>query len=179
MEAFGERAGGRHPRRDPGLLQETRRLLDDREPGDGYRLVGWLDDMPGAIAAADLVVSRSGRSVFELAAIGRPSILVPYPHATADHQAKNARWLAEAGAAVVLPDDECTGDHLRGLVERCSRTATASRPWPRRPARRGGPRPADRIAEEALSIARRPRLCTTQPRRPGRPGLRRRRRRTG
>jgi UDP-N-acetylglucosamine--N-acetylmuramyl-(pentapeptide) pyrophosphoryl-undecaprenol N-acetylglucosamine transferase len=141
----------------PGLLDETRRLLDGGDPGGAYRLVGWLDDMPGAIAAADLVISRSGGSVFELAAIGRPSILVPYPHATADHQAKNARWLAEAGAAVVLPDDECTGEHLRGLVgallsdrHRLGAMAEAARAA-------GRPEAADRVAEEALAIARRPR----------------------
>jgi UDP-N-acetylglucosamine--N-acetylmuramyl-(pentapeptide) pyrophosphoryl-undecaprenol N-acetylglucosamine transferase len=155
----------------PGLLEETRRLLDGRDHGDGYRLVGWLDDLPGAIAAADLVVSRSGGSVFELAAIGRPAILVPYPHAAADHQAKNARWLAEAGAAVVLPDAECTGEHLRGLVgallsdrHRLDAMAEAARAVGRADA-------ADRVAEEVLASARRPRRRLRLPR------LRRRRRR--
>jgi UDP-N-acetylglucosamine--N-acetylmuramyl-(pentapeptide) pyrophosphoryl-undecaprenol N-acetylglucosamine transferase len=158
----------------PGLLEETRRLLDGRDHGDGYRLVGWLDDLPGAIAAADLVVSRSGGSVFELAAIGRPAILVPYPHAAADHQAKNARWLAEAGAAVVLPDAECTGEHLRGLVgallsdrHRLDAMAEAARAA-------GRPDAADRIADEVLAIARRRRR---RPRLPRPPRLRRRRRR--
>jgi UDP-N-acetylglucosamine--N-acetylmuramyl-(pentapeptide) pyrophosphoryl-undecaprenol N-acetylglucosamine transferase len=180
VEAFGSAPVDVIHVAGPGLLQETRRLLDRREPGDGYRLVGWLDDMPGAIAAADLVVSRSGGSVFELAAIGRPSILVPYPHATADHQAKNARWLAEAGAAVVLPDNECTGDHLRGLVgallsdrHRLEAMAEAARAA-------GRPEAADRIAEEALSIARHPRRRRLpRPRLPRPPRLRRRRRRTG
>jgi UDP-N-acetylglucosamine--N-acetylmuramyl-(pentapeptide) pyrophosphoryl-undecaprenol N-acetylglucosamine transferase len=159
----------------PGLLEETRRMLNGRDQEDRYRLVGWLDDMPGAIAAADLVVSRSGGSVFELAAIGRPAILVPYPHAAADHQAKNARWLAEAGAAVVLPDDECTGEHLRGLVgallsdrHRLDAMAEAARAV-------GRPDAADRVAEEVLAVARRPRR--RRPRLPRPPRLRRRRRR--
>jgi UDP-N-acetylglucosamine--N-acetylmuramyl-(pentapeptide) pyrophosphoryl-undecaprenol N-acetylglucosamine transferase len=160
----------------PGLLDETRRLLDGRDPGERYRLVGWLEDLPGAIAAADLVVARAGGSVFELAAIGRPSILVPYPHATADHQAKNARWLAEAGAAVVLPDGECTGESLRGLVgallsdrHRLDAMAEAAR-------RVGRPDAADRVAEEVLSIARRPRRRRRlpRPRLPRRRGGRRR-----
>ena len=101
----------------PRQLEETRAPARRRGGGDRYRLVGWLDNLPEAVAAADLVVSRSGGSVFELAAIGRPSILVPYPHATADHQAKNARWLAEAGAAVVRA--RCRlhrRRRLRGLV---------------------------------------------------------------
>jgi UDP-N-acetylglucosamine--N-acetylmuramyl-(pentapeptide) pyrophosphoryl-undecaprenol N-acetylglucosamine transferase len=112
------------------------------------------------------VVARSGGSVFELAAIGRPSILVPYPHATADHQAKNARWLAEAGAAVVLPDDECTGDHLRELVgalladrRRLEAMAEAARAA-------GRPDAADRVAEEVLAVARRPRRRLRMPRVP-------------
>ena len=122
---------------------------------------------PSAIAAADLVVSRSGGSVFELAAIGRPAILVPYPHATADHQAKNARWLAEAGAAVVLPDDECTGEHLRALVgalladrRRLEAMAEAARAVGRPDAadrdRRRGARDRPAPAPPAAPAARRP-----------------------
>ena len=52
-----------------------------------------------ALAAADLAVARAGGSVFELAQYGLPAILIPYPHASADHQTANARWMAEAGAA--------------------------------------------------------------------------------
>jgi UDP-N-acetylglucosamine--N-acetylmuramyl-(pentapeptide) pyrophosphoryl-undecaprenol N-acetylglucosamine transferase len=141
----------------PGQVEEARRLLDRHRPGDRYRLVGWLDDLPSAIAAADLVVSRSGGSVFELAAIGRPAILVPYPHATGDHQAKNARWLAEEGAAVVLPDEECTGERLRELVGALpsDRARLAAMAESARAA--GRPEAADRVAEEALAIARAPR----------------------
>ena len=162
----------------PGLLEETRDMLDGHETGDGYRLVGWLDDLPGAIAAADLVVARSGGSVFELAAIGRPAILVPYPHATADHQAKNARWLAEAGAAVVLPDDECTGERLRGLVGALLSDPHRLAAMGEAALAAGRPDAADRVAEEVLAIARRPRRrLLRRPRvpRPRAPRLRRRR----
>ncbi|MEQ9337373.1 MAG: glycosyltransferase, partial [Miltoncostaeaceae bacterium] len=158
VDAFGD-----HPPLDvihvsgPGQHQQTAARLARHEAGEHYRLVPWLDNLPDALAAADLVVSRSGGSVFELAAIGRPSILVPYPHATADHQAKNARWLAEAGAAVVLPDADCTGEHLRALVgallsdrHRLDAMADAA-------AAVGRPDAADRVAEEAVSLARDPR----------------------
>lgn len=141
----------------PALLDETRRMLDGRAPGEGYHLAGWLDDLPGAIAAADLVVARAGGSVFELAAIGRPSILVPYPHATADHQAKNARWLAEAGAAVVLPDAECTGERLRGLVGALLSDRRRLEAMAEAALAVGRPEAADRVAEEVLAVARRPR----------------------
>ena len=169
----------------PGQLDEVRRLLARRVAGPRYRLEGFLDDLPAAIAAADLVVCRSGGSVFELAAIGRPAILVPYPHAAGDHQAKNARWLAEAGGAVVLTDAECTGPRLRELVgalladrQRLDAMGVAS-------ASVGRPDAADAVAEEAIRIAkprraeRRRRLRIRRPRRPRlrRPRLRMPRRR--
>lgn len=98
-------------------VDDTRAAFAGRDPGPRYRLLGFMDNFHDAVAAADLVVSRAGGSVFELAAIGRPSILVPYPYATADHQTKNARWLVDAGAAVLLPDAECSAETLRSLIE--------------------------------------------------------------
>ena len=100
----------------PGQFDEVQSALARVGRHDRYRIEPYLDDLHNAIAAADLVVSRSGGSVFELAALGRASILVPYPFATADHQTRNARWLADAGAAVLLTDAECTGPQLRSLV---------------------------------------------------------------
>jgi UDP-N-acetylglucosamine--N-acetylmuramyl-(pentapeptide) pyrophosphoryl-undecaprenol N-acetylglucosamine transferase len=70
-----------------------------------------------AIVACDLAVARSGGSIWELAAAGRPSVLIPYPHATADHQAVNARYMADAGAAVLIPDAELTHERLRTEVD--------------------------------------------------------------
>jgi UDP-N-acetylglucosamine--N-acetylmuramyl-(pentapeptide) pyrophosphoryl-undecaprenol N-acetylglucosamine transferase len=85
----------------------------------GYDLREFLDphDFAGALAAADLVVARSGGSVFEIAAHGLPSILVPYPHASSDHQSANARWMVEAGAAVAIADGELTAARLASDVE--------------------------------------------------------------
>ena len=75
-----------------------------------------LADFADALAAADLVVARSGGSVFEIAAHGLPAVLIPYPHAAGDHQSANARWMADAGAAVVIPDSELTAARLGGEV---------------------------------------------------------------
>ena len=87
-------------------------------PG-GYDMREYLDlpEFAQALEAADLAVARSGGSVFELAAHGLASILVPYPHASADHQTANARWLADAGAAVLVPDGELTAARLRAEVD--------------------------------------------------------------
>ena len=131
--------------------------LSDRLTGMGhsgrYRLEPYLDNLPEAIAAADLVISRAGGSVFEIAAIGRPAILVPYPHATGDHQTKNARWMAEADAAISLPDYACSAEKLRGLVgallsdpRRLEAMADAARAV-------GRPAAADDIAEMVLRLA--------------------------
>ncbi len=76
----------------------------------------YTDRLAGAMAAADLVVARSGGSVAELAALGKPAVLVPYPHATADHQRKNARWMVDGGAALLVDDAELDGERLRSLV---------------------------------------------------------------
>jgi UDP-N-acetylglucosamine--N-acetylmuramyl-(pentapeptide) pyrophosphoryl-undecaprenol N-acetylglucosamine transferase len=71
---------------------------------EDYRLLAFTDDFGAALSAADLVVARAGGSVWEVAAAGRPALLVPYPHATADHQAKNARYFEQGGGAVVVPE---------------------------------------------------------------------------
>jgi UDP-N-acetylglucosamine--N-acetylmuramyl-(pentapeptide) pyrophosphoryl-undecaprenol N-acetylglucosamine transferase len=73
-----------------------------------YQPVVYEDDMPTLYAAADIALCRSGAtSVAELAAVGLPSVLVPLPGAPGDHQSANARYLVDAGAAVLLPDPQC------------------------------------------------------------------------
>jgi UDP-N-acetylglucosamine--N-acetylmuramyl-(pentapeptide) pyrophosphoryl-undecaprenol N-acetylglucosamine transferase len=74
-----------------------------------YTLLEYEPSLADPLAACDLVLARSGGSIFELAAAGRPAILVPYPHAAADHQRANASWMAEAGAATVIEDSALDG----------------------------------------------------------------------
>jgi UDP-N-acetylglucosamine--N-acetylmuramyl-(pentapeptide) pyrophosphoryl-undecaprenol N-acetylglucosamine transferase len=81
-----------------------------------YDLRAYIDPFGPALAASDLVIARAGGSIFEVTAHGRPAILIPYPHATADHQTANAHWMADAGAATILSDDELTSEQLAGLV---------------------------------------------------------------
>ncbi len=129
--------------------------LAGREPAPGYDLREYLSlaEFGQALAAADLVIARSGGSVFEIAAYGLPAILVPYPHASADHQTANARWMAEAGAAVVIADSELTGARLAREVTallddraRLAAMADASRSLAR-------PDAAHEVASELLAAA--------------------------
>ena len=115
-----------------------------------YLLHAYVEPFAEALAAADLVVGRAGGSVLEVAAAGLPSILVPYPHATADHQTANARHMEAAGAAVVVPDGELDGPRLAREVgallaapERMREMANAAGSVAR-------PDAAERIADEVL-----------------------------
>jgi UDP-N-acetylglucosamine--N-acetylmuramyl-(pentapeptide) pyrophosphoryl-undecaprenol N-acetylglucosamine transferase len=85
---------------------------------DRVRLYPFLQEMHHAYSAADLAVSRAGASVvFELAAFGVPTVFVPYPHAADDHQKKNVAELGKTGAAVVVENRSCTGEHLETIIE--------------------------------------------------------------
>jgi UDP-N-acetylglucosamine--N-acetylmuramyl-(pentapeptide) pyrophosphoryl-undecaprenol N-acetylglucosamine transferase len=78
------------------------RRYDDLS-SDGVTVRQFIDDMPHAYAAADLVVCRAGATTLaELTRLGKPAILVPYPHAAADHQTVNAQTMADAGAALMI-----------------------------------------------------------------------------
>ena len=90
-------------------------------------LIDFIDDMAARYAAADLVICRAGAlTIAELAAAGVASVLVPFPHAVDDHQTGNARFLAEAGAAILLPQSELTPEKLAGLLREFSRESLAT-----------------------------------------------------
>ncbi|MGA1406662.1 MAG: UDP-N-acetylmuramate--L-alanine ligase [Ilumatobacteraceae bacterium] len=84
---------------------------------DNVTRIAYTDAMVDVYAASDLVVSRAGAGpIAELSVVGCPSVLVPWALATEDHQTKNAQWLADAGAAVVLPESEATVDRVRDVI---------------------------------------------------------------
>lgn len=117
-----------------------------------YVLVPQTDHFGAALAAADVAVSRAGGTVWELAAAGTPAVLVPYPHATADHQTLNARYFQRGGGAVVVPDGEV--DRVPALVadlladpERLARMRAAMLALAR-------PEAAERIADGLVGLAK-------------------------
>ena len=83
------------------------------------KVVPFVDDMAEAYAWADLVICRAGAlTISELAAAGVGSLLVPFPYAVDDHQTKNAQWLAEAGAAILMPQSSCSVESLLESLQR-------------------------------------------------------------
>ncbi len=116
-----------------------------------YRLLAFTKEFGAALAACDLALARAGGSVYELAAAGKPAILVPYPWATADHQTKNARFFERAGAAVVVPDDE--RDRIPELVASLLGDAERLQAMERRMLALARPRAAEEIAEELIALA--------------------------
>jgi len=161
---FGALAGARslndfavqaYGRRGPAVLHlsgerdyERLRPLVER---DDYVLVPTTDEFGAALAAPDLAISRAGGTVWELAAAGTPSVLVPYPHATSDHQTLNARQFERAGGAVVVPENELDRvpdlvDELLGDPNRLARMRSAMLGMAR-------PKAAAEIAEELIELA--------------------------
>jgi UDP-N-acetylglucosamine--N-acetylmuramyl-(pentapeptide) pyrophosphoryl-undecaprenol N-acetylglucosamine transferase len=152
LDAFGRAAPGAvlHAagRRDH---DDLRRRLDELGAPRHYHLHPYIEPFADALAAADLAVARAGGGVQELLVARLPSVLVPYPHATADHQTKNARWAEQAGAAVVVPDAELDGPRLArevaallGAPQRMAAMANAA-------AAVAKPDAAERIADELIA----------------------------
>jgi UDP-N-acetylglucosamine--N-acetylmuramyl-(pentapeptide) pyrophosphoryl-undecaprenol N-acetylglucosamine transferase len=125
--------------------------LRDRVSRADYRLFPFTDEIGAAYGAADLALARAGGSVWELAAAGLPAVLVPYPHATADHQTKNARQLEAAGGAVVVPESEL--DRVPALVEELLIDAPRRERMHRAMLAIARPGAAAEIAEELVALA--------------------------
>src|SRR4051794_31862875 len=124
-----------------------------RAPGPHYVLRDYVVPFGTALAAADLAVARAGGSVFELAQYGLPAVLLPYPHASGDHQAANARWMERAGAAVVLPDAELSPERLRAEVDALVEDAPRRAAMAAASAALARPEAARIIAREVLKAA--------------------------
>jgi UDP-N-acetylglucosamine--N-acetylmuramyl-(pentapeptide) pyrophosphoryl-undecaprenol N-acetylglucosamine transferase len=125
--------------------------VQQRVSRSDYVLLASTDHFGDALAASDLAISRAGGTVWELAAAGTPSILVPYPHATADHQTLNARHFERGGGAVVVDQGELERvpalvEELLADPERLSRMSDAMRALARSDA-------ADVIADELVALA--------------------------
>lgn len=157
--ALNEAAAGAWGSEDPGFtvvhitgereLERYRPLARDR-----YLVIGFTPHLRTLIDQADLVVARAGGSIFEVAAAGKPSILVPSPNVTADHQTRNAEHFALNGAALVLPEDDLSPTRLRSevralLSDHERRERMADEAW-----KLARPNAAGVIADELLELSR-------------------------
>jgi UDP-N-acetylglucosamine--N-acetylmuramyl-(pentapeptide) pyrophosphoryl-undecaprenol N-acetylglucosamine transferase len=127
--------------------------LRDRVSRPDYVMLPFVENIGDAYGVADLAVARAGGSVWELAAAGVPTILVPGDFATGDHQAKNAEYFANAGGAVIVRESEVAripalvaellddDERLRGMSEAMHAAAK--------------PDAAERIADELVELASR------------------------
>jgi UDP-N-acetylglucosamine--N-acetylmuramyl-(pentapeptide) pyrophosphoryl-undecaprenol N-acetylglucosamine transferase len=132
---------------------ELRRRWVEHGSPERYTLLQYEPNLGDVLAAADLVVARAGGSVMEIAAAGRPAILIPYPRATGDHQTTNARWMADGGAAVVIPDGELTPSRLSAAIAELLSDEDRLRSMSVAARRVAKPDAAERIAGEVLEAA--------------------------
>ena len=125
--------------------------LEGRATRADYILRPFMDEIGIAYGAADVVLARAGGSVWELAAAELPAVLVPGAFATGQHQEKNARWFADTGGAVVVPEAEAARaprlvEELLGDAGRLAAMAAAMRAVAK-------PDAAEEIADELVSLA--------------------------
>jgi UDP-N-acetylglucosamine--N-acetylmuramyl-(pentapeptide) pyrophosphoryl-undecaprenol N-acetylglucosamine transferase len=125
--------------------------LQGRASRPDYILQPFIEEIGVAYGASDVVLARAGGSVWELAAAGLPAVLVPGAFATGQHQEKNARWFADAGGAIVVPEAEAASaprvvEELLGDPERLAAMAAAMRAVAK-------PDAAEEIADELVSLA--------------------------
>jgi UDP-N-acetylglucosamine--N-acetylmuramyl-(pentapeptide) pyrophosphoryl-undecaprenol N-acetylglucosamine transferase len=125
--------------------------LEGRVARPDYILQPFMEEIGVAYGAADIVLARAGGSVWELAAAGLPAVLVPGEFATGQHQEKNARWFADAGGAVVVPEGEAERAprvvaELLNDTDRLAAMTAAMRSIAK-------PNAAEEIADELVSLA--------------------------
>jgi UDP-N-acetylglucosamine--N-acetylmuramyl-(pentapeptide) pyrophosphoryl-undecaprenol N-acetylglucosamine transferase len=147
LEAFG--AGGPAVLHLSGTRDYEELSAKVRRPD--YRLFAFTEAFGAALGASDLVLARAGGSVWELAAAGKPAVLIPGLFATGDHQTKNARFFEQGGGAIVIPEGEAgrAPEVIRSLLDDPRRLADMSRAM----LRLARPDAADEIAEELVALA--------------------------
>jgi UDP-N-acetylglucosamine--N-acetylmuramyl-(pentapeptide) pyrophosphoryl-undecaprenol N-acetylglucosamine transferase len=117
------------------------------------QVVPFINEMPTAIARADLVIGRSGAgAVSEICAVGRPSLLIPYPYASGDHQFKNASRLVDKGAAVCLRTEQATVPALTQAIDELASDPARLRAMAAAATALGRPDAAEAVAADLLDL---------------------------
>jgi UDP-N-acetylglucosamine--N-acetylmuramyl-(pentapeptide) pyrophosphoryl-undecaprenol N-acetylglucosamine transferase len=133
---------------------DARRLYAELGLEARAEVVPFIANMPAALAAADLVIGRAGASaVSEICAVGRPSLLIPYPFASGDHQRVNAESLVRAGAAVCLLSSEATPERIAAEISRLFADFARLSRMAQQATKLGRPEAAHAIALDLLGLA--------------------------
>lgn len=142
------------------IVQTGRRefeVIDQSVNLDQVRITAYIDDMAAVLLWADLVVCRAGAmTLAELQVVGRPAVLVPYPYATDDHQLHNALDLENAGAALVLTDDQCDGSSFAKVISELLAAPERLQSMAVNAAKMGEPLAAQNIALDVLEMVGHP-----------------------
>jgi UDP-N-acetylglucosamine--N-acetylmuramyl-(pentapeptide) pyrophosphoryl-undecaprenol N-acetylglucosamine transferase len=139
----------------PTVLGQYQAALGEERAQRSVTVVPFIDDVALAISEAHLLIARSGAgAVSEIAAVGRPSILVPYPYASGDHQAVNARSLERRAAATVVTDREATPDRIAAAVLGYLRNPLRLHAAAAAAAQLGKPGAARQIAQDFLHLVK-------------------------
>lgn len=118
------------------------------------QVVPFIDDMALALSKSDLVIGRAGAGALsEITAVGRPSVLIPYPHASGDHQRLNAESLESAGAAICVPSEQATVTRVREEIQRLVTDKGLLLKMARAASGFGRPRAAEVVARDFLQLA--------------------------
>ena len=134
-----------------GTLQRINDQQSDQM--EHYQVVPYIHNMPEVLAAASLIVNRAGASFLaEITALGIPSILIPSPHVTNNHQEANARWLEQAKAAEVVLEKDLTAEDLFSLIEKIVQDPIRSEFMSKQSKRMGNPESARLFVQEIKSL---------------------------
>ena len=138
-----------------GAKDEAEVLRAVKKADSGSSVHAFIDDVPAAYAAADLVLARCGASMLaEIALTGKPSLLVPYPHATRDHQRLNAVAFVEQGAARMMLDHELGGERLAEEIQALCRDKAAMKQMAAAAKKIGRPDAAANVAGVLMRVAK-------------------------
>lgn len=133
---------------------DLEKVLDDyRTHGIDGEVTPFIEDMTSAYGTADLVICRAGATtIAELAALGKPSILVPFPYATHDHQVMNANSLLRAGGADMILEKDLTGDTLAERIKRYMQHTDELERMSTLALKAGRPRAAEVIVDQLIEL---------------------------
>lgn len=142
----------------PYFEQTMRRIREYRELPANLHVVPYLHNMPDVLSATSLIISRSGASsLAEITALGIPSILIPSPNVTNNHQEANARMLADQGAAVMFTEKELSGDRIFASVQSIIADPVKAEHMSRQSMKMGRPDAARRVCREIVRLSSRKR----------------------